>query len=109
MSWETLISGELEFIGEVSKDELDLIQDKLEVFPEEDVYWKADKLCIEKKNTKGNTTVRILSVNWTSHVDEERIREMLKALEKRLIHYSLSLYYLGELYLDFHKEGENNE
>ena len=102
---ETFVVGELEFIGEPSKDELSLIQSELEVHPENNNYWEANKLHIEK-NTNGNTTVHILSVNWTSHIDNEGIKQMLKTLEKRLVRYSLSLFYLNEPYANFYKEDE---
>ena len=99
MSWETLVFGEIVFKEKTTDKDLELIKNYLEVYPEDDDYWRANKLHIEEK--EGKTYIYVLSVNLTSHIDKKKIKKLLKKLKPKLVDYFLSLWYLDESDKDF--------
>lgn len=96
MSWETLVAGCLRLKNATDKD-LIKIRDHLEFGNE------CEK--IDVKVEGGITVIDFQSVNWLSHLDEEKIEKMLKELKKKLVSYWITLYYLeGEFAKTWYKD-----
>jgi hypothetical protein len=104
MLWGTLITGIIKLKNATDEDII-LIQNDLEFGNE------VEKVNIKTEN--GITTIDFCSVNWSSHIDEERINELLENLKPKLTYYAISLYFLdcnslgcNWYYCD--EKGENN-
>lgn len=85
MSWETLTVGVLK-IKNCSDKDLLLIQDCFEFGND------LEKVNINTK--RGITTIDFQSVNWLSHIDEEKINGLIKKLKNKLKFYAITLYRL---------------
>jgi len=85
MSWETLITGKIK-LKNATDDDILLIQDILEFGNEVE---KVDIQVID-----GITTIDFCSVNWVSHVDEDKINKLIEKLKPKLTYYAITLYYL---------------
>jgi len=85
MSWETLCVGELKFREGVSEEEKEKIlnefEEVLEVRPKYDPKFNEYCWC---------------DVNWTSHVEGEKIWKVVKKWRHKLQYFSCSNYYLIE-------------
>ena len=105
MSWETLVTGEFAFKEKPSKEDMELIKEYLEIYPEDTFEWSVNKIVVEEND--GKTIVSFLGLNWCSHLDGEKIEELIKKLKKKLSRYAISLYYLSEPHENFYwEEGE---
>ena len=93
MSWETLCVGQMKFKEGVSEEEkeeiLDEFEEVLEVRPKYDERWEEYSWD---------------DVNWVSHVEGEKIWQVLKKWRHKLEYFSCSNYFLNEphenIYLD---------
>ena len=95
MSWETLVTGSVSFKTSVPEPLKLKIIGELEEVLETELEWDAKW-----------QEYRFQSVNWTSHVSEDGIREICKRWEPFFKEFSVSLYYLNEA--DY-SEYANNE
>jgi hypothetical protein len=86
MSWETLITGKIK-LENATDDDITLIQDTLEFGNEVE---KVDIATIQS-----TTLVDFCSVNWGSHIDEDKINELIEKLKPKLTYYAITLYYLA--------------
>jgi len=94
MSWETLITGEFKLKNPTDNDIL-LIQNYLEFGQE-----------VEKINFRfedGTTVIEFVSLNWLSHITEEKIAELLNLLKDKLVDYWITVYFLDRPDLEFCK------
>lgn len=78
--------GNLELKNATDKD-IELIIDYLELNGND-----CQKVSLKENN--GITLIDFQSVNWLSHVDEDKINEMLKKLRKKLKFHAITLYFL---------------
>jgi hypothetical protein len=85
MSWETLITGKIK-LKNATDDDITLIQDTLEFGNE------VEKVDIQVAD--GITTIDFCSVNWGSHIDEDKINGLIETLKLKLTYYAITLYYL---------------
>ena len=97
MSWETLITGVIK-VKNATDDDIMLIQDTLEFGN------KVEKVDIQI--TDGITTIDFCSVNWCSHIDENKINELIEKLKPKLTYYDITLYYLTGLTPNWYYNGE---
>jgi len=86
MSWETLATADLKFREGVPPETR---REVLEAFEE------ALEANFEKDGLIPNLYV-LTDVNWTSHVEGDKVWEVFKEHCKKLEDFSFSLYYLGE-------------
>jgi hypothetical protein len=99
MSWETLTTGFI-LIKDATEEDINLIKSYLELGGNE-----TETIKIEKE--RDITTIDFTSVNWNSHISEEKIDELLKKLKNKITECSISLYYLNEAdYTWFNGGGE---
>jgi YHS domain-containing protein len=107
MSWETLIIGSFKFIDSISEEErktlIDRIKDVLELPANiQSVTYGAFNERYENK------TYYFCHVNWLSHVDEEKIENLIREIGSKIKGYDITLYYLGEG-ISFFRDPESGE
>ncbi len=98
MSWETLINGHISFKSGVPESFKYRIIVELEEVFEAELVW--DGRWGEYK---------VEDVNWTSHVEEEKIEEVYRKWKPFFKQFSVSLYYLSEADYDKCAEDEDQD
>jgi len=88
MSWETLTTGFI-LIKNATDEDINLIKSYLELGKNE-----TETIKIEKEGDI--TMIDFTSVNWNSHISEEKIDELLEKLKNKMTDCGISLYYLDE-------------
>jgi hypothetical protein len=90
MSWETLISGSIMFKEGTSVSEMSYLVQKIK-----------NELELDNSPTYGayKEIIRAYEfyfchVNWSSHIDEERIEKLLDDIKDKIEAYDITLYYL---------------
>jgi hypothetical protein len=93
VSWETLTYGEIDFKKGTKQKEREKIikkvKDALELPSSKDFSWGAYN---ENKNKE---MFWFICVNWSSHTDEEKIKNLLKELKGKIEDASITLHYLN--------------
>jgi len=85
MSWETLVTGHFSFKSGVPDSVKHRIIEELEEVLEAELKWNSKWELYE-----------VHDVNWSSHVDEDRIKEFHRKWKHFFKMFSVSLYYLSD-------------
>jgi uncharacterized protein (DUF2164 family) len=90
MSWETLVVGDITFKPNLSKEEINKLIEEIGYILElkEDEY--------EIKNIDGKVHFEFESLNWSSHVDGDKIKKVYKKIKDKTVFVSIELWYLSE-------------
>jgi len=110
-----MVCGSIEFKGMATDEDILLVDNYLEFGN------RAEKVEIRNRKNllnsllvrlgkhKENTEINFTSVNWGSHIDEDKIKEMLGKLKGKLEYYAITLYHLcGDSGINFTNENEAN-
>lgn len=88
MSWSVLINGEIIFKPNLTKKEVDSLIEEIQYILELDV-----KECkIDSFDRK--TRLMFESLNWSSHVDGEKLKQVYEKIKDKTDFVSLELWYL---------------
>jgi hypothetical protein len=91
MSWETVVCGCVVLKDGNTDEVISLLQDILEV--------DRNEMKIEERS--GKKEIYFKSLNFDSHVDEDKVKKFVKKVFSNVDYVGVSLYYLGEADFDF--------
>jgi hypothetical protein len=117
MSWETLVVGYVAFKPFISmegrREIVVKIKQELELPSKNSVlncpYLERYEKDGEDSDENDFDTFDFQHVNWSSHVSEDTIKNLLEKIKYALDSYSFDLYYLDEPYAYFSSEQDEDE